>query len=89
MPLSATTDGHFVLLLLLLGGGGGSCCFVKGEGILGGLYVSVYSFLSVCPNRCSQPAPCAAVEKDCTGGLIIEMFDDSDEVGADVLLLHR
>ena len=28
----------------------------------------------------------AAVEKDCTGGLIIEMFDDSDTACADVVL---
>ena len=29
-----------------------------------------------------------AVEEDCTTGLVIEVFDDSDEVGADVVLLH-
>ena len=29
-----------------------------------------------------------AVEEDYTGGLIIEVFDDSDKVGADVVLLH-
>ena len=28
------------------------------------------------------------VEEDCTGGLVIEVFDDSDKVGADVVLLH-
>ena len=27
-----------------------------------------------------------AVEEDCTSGLIIEVFDDLDKVGADVLL---
>ena len=35
--------------------------------------------------------PCrtaTAVEEDCTGGFIIEVFDDSDMVGADVVLLH-
>ena len=30
----------------------------------------------------------AAVEEDCTSGLIIEVSDDSDKVGADVVLLH-
>ena len=30
----------------------------------------------------------AAVEEDCTGNLVIEVFDDSDTVGADVVLLH-
>ena len=30
----------------------------------------------------------AVVEEDCTGGLIIEVFDDSGKVGADVVLLH-
>ena len=30
----------------------------------------------------------AAVEEDCTSGLVIEVFDDSDKVGADVVLLH-
>ena len=29
---------------------------------------------------------CAAVAKDCTSGLVTEVFDDSDKVGADVLL---
>ena len=29
----------------------------------------------------------AAVEEDCTGALIMEVFDDSDKVGTDVLLL--
>ena len=29
----------------------------------------------------------AAVQEDCTSGLIVEMFDDSDVVGADVVLL--
>ena len=28
------------------------------------------------------------VEEDYTSGLVIEVFDDSDEVGADVVLLH-
>ena len=30
----------------------------------------------------------AAVEEDCTSGLVIEVFDDSEKVGADVALLH-
>ena len=30
----------------------------------------------------------APVEKDCTSGFVIEVFDVSDKVGADVLLLH-
>ena len=29
-----------------------------------------------------------AVKGDCTGGPIIEMFDGSDKVGADVVLFH-
>ena len=33
-------------------------------------------------------SPYAAVEENCTGGLVIEMFDDLDKVGADVVLLH-
>ena len=28
------------------------------------------------------------MEEDCTGGLVIEMFDDSKKVGTDVLLLY-
>ena len=30
----------------------------------------------------------ATVEEDCTSGLVIELFGDSDEVCADALLLH-
>ena len=30
----------------------------------------------------------AAVEEDCTSGLVTEVFDDSDKVGADVVLPH-
>ena len=29
-----------------------------------------------------------AIEEDCTGGLITEVFDDLDKVGTDVVLLH-
>ena len=28
------------------------------------------------------------VEEDCASGLVIEVFDDSDKVGADGVLLH-
>ena len=35
-----------------------------------------------------EPVPFAAVEEDCTSGLVIEFFDNSDKVGADVVLLH-
>ena len=39
-------------------------------------------------NCFSEPVSYAAVEEDGTGGLVIEVFDDSDKIGADVLLLH-
>ena len=39
-------------------------------------------------NCCSEPVSYAAVEEDCTCGLVIEVFDYSDKVGADVVLLH-
>ena len=39
-------------------------------------------------NRCSEPVSSAAVEKDCASGPVIEVFDDSDKVCADVVLLH-
>ena len=39
-------------------------------------------------NCCFEPVSYAAVEEDCTNGLVIEVFDDSDMVGADVVLLH-
>ena len=32
-----------------------------------------------------EPVSYAAVEEDCTGGLVVEVFDDSDEAGADVV----
>ena len=35
-----------------------------------------------------EPASYAAVEEDCTSGLVIEVFDDLDKGGADVVLLH-
>ena len=30
----------------------------------------------------------SAVEEDCTAGLVIEVFDDSDKIGAYVVLRH-
>ena len=39
-------------------------------------------------NCCSEPVCYAAVEEDCTSGFVIEVFDDSDKVGSDVVLLH-
>ena len=39
-------------------------------------------------NCCSEPASYAAVEEDGTSGLVIEVFDDLDKIGADVVLLH-
>ena len=38
-------------------------------------------------NCYSEPVSYAAVE-DGTSGLVIEVFDDLDKVGADVVLLH-
>ena len=35
-----------------------------------------------------EPVPYAAVEEDDTSGLVTEVFDDSDKVGADFVLLH-
>ena len=35
-----------------------------------------------------EPVSYAAVEEDCTSGLVIEVFDDLDKGGADVVLLH-
>ena len=40
------------------------------------------------PTVFSEPITYAAVEEDCTSGLVVEVFDDSDKVGADVVLLH-
>ena len=37
---------------------------------------------------CSEPVSYAAVEEDGSSGLVIEVFDDLDEVCADVVLLH-
>ena len=39
-------------------------------------------------NFCSEPVSYAAVEEDGTSGLVIEVFDDLDKVGADVVLIH-
>ena len=35
-----------------------------------------------------EPLSHAAVKEDCTSGLVIEVLDDWDKVGADVVLLH-
>ena len=35
-------------------------------------------------NCCSEPVFYAAVEEDCTGDFVIEVFNDSDKVGTDV-----
>ena len=35
-----------------------------------------------------EPVSYAAVEEDCTCGLVKEVFDDSDKIDADVVLLH-
>ena len=35
-----------------------------------------------------EPVSYAPGEEDGTSGLVIEVFDDSDKVGADVVLLH-
>ena len=39
-------------------------------------------------NCCSELVFYAAVEEQGISGLVIEVFDDSDKVGADVVLLH-
>ena len=39
-------------------------------------------------NCCSEPVSHAAVEEDSTSGLVIEVFDDSDKFGANIVLLH-
>ena len=39
-------------------------------------------------NWCLEPVSYASVEEDGTSGLVIEVFNDLDKVGADVVLLH-
>ena len=39
-------------------------------------------------NCSSEPISYAAVEEDYTSGLVTEVFDNSNKVGADVVLLH-
>ena len=39
-------------------------------------------------NCCSEPVFYATAEEDGTSGLVTEIFDDSDKVGADVVFLH-
>ena len=38
-------------------------------------------------NCCLEPVSYAAVEEACASGRVIEVFDDSDKVAADVVLL--
>ena len=40
------------------------------------------------PVRLQLSVSYAAVKEDGTSGLVIEVFDDLDKVGADVVLLH-
>ena len=40
------------------------------------------------PTVVRNQSPMPVVEKDGTSGLVIEVFDDSDKVGADVVLLY-
>ena len=40
------------------------------------------------PNCCSEPVSYAAVEEDGTSGLVIVVFDDSDKVCIDFVLLR-
>ena len=35
-----------------------------------------------------EPVSYATVEEDCTSGLVIKVFDDLDDVGTNVVLLH-
>ena len=37
---------------------------------------------------CSEPVCYDIVKEDCTSVLVIEVFEDSDKVGADVVFLH-
>ena len=39
-------------------------------------------------NCCSVPFSYASVEEDSTGGLVVEVFDDLDKAGADVVLFR-
>ena len=41
------------------------------------------------PTVVQNQSPRLLLKKDGTSGLVIEVFDDSDKVGADVVLLHR
>ena len=36
----------------------------------------------------SEPVTCAAIEKDCTLGLVIQTFNDSYDVDVDVVFPH-
>ena len=37
---------------------------------------------------CSEQVSYAALEEDCTGGLVTGVLDDSDKVSTDVLMLY-
>ena len=39
-------------------------------------------------NCCSEPVSCAADEEDSSSGLVVEVIDDLNKVGADIVLLH-
>ena len=39
-------------------------------------------------NCCSEPVSYVDVEEACISGLVTEVFDDTNKVGADVVLLH-
>ena len=45
-------------------------------------------YIAIGLNCCLEPVSYAAFEEDFTGNLIIEVLDDSENVGADVVLLY-
>ena len=45
-------------------------------------------YIAIGLNCCLEPVSYAAFEEDFTGNLIIEVLDDSDKAGADVVLLY-
>ena len=40
------------------------------------------------PTVVRNQSPMLLLKEDCTSGLVIEVYDDSDKVGADVVLIH-
>ena len=40
------------------------------------------------PTVVRSQSPLLLFEEDCIGGLVIEVFDDLDKVGADIVFLH-